>query len=52
LIGSRTSAAVIPLERQEKSGLEGGWNPAGIRLESGLPLFHGLLTRGDHPEAV
>jgi hypothetical protein len=23
-----------------------GWNPAGIRLESGLPLFHEALTPG------
>ena len=29
-----------------------GWKAAGIRLESGLPLLYGRLTRGDHAEAV
>ncbi len=27
-----------------------GWKAAGIRLESGLPLLYGLLTRGDRTE--
>jgi hypothetical protein len=34
------------LEELKKPGLERGWNPAGIRLESGLPFFHAALGRG------